>query len=80
MKWPPLKRAVTHCEQGGGAEPLFMLRCDWSPVMLTWFRQPSVILRNYSLLRGSKFDIIASLFSGGSVLKIRASRREQNGS
>jgi hypothetical protein len=33
--WSPLKRAVTHCEQGVGVEPLFMLRCDRSPVMLT---------------------------------------------
>ena len=34
--WPPLKRGVTHCKQGVGVESLFMLRCDRSPVMLTW--------------------------------------------
>jgi hypothetical protein len=29
------------CEtgKGCGVEPLFILRCDRSPVMLTWFRQ-----------------------------------------
>ena len=37
--WPPLKRAVTECKQGVGVEPLFMLRCDRSPVMLTWLQQ-----------------------------------------
>jgi hypothetical protein len=30
-----LERAVTRCKQVVGAEPLFMLRCDRSPVMLT---------------------------------------------
>ena len=35
---PPLKRAVTRCKQRVGVEPLFMLRCDRSPVMLTWLR------------------------------------------
>jgi hypothetical protein len=34
-----LKRAVTHCKQGVGVEPLFMLRCDRGPVMLTWLKQ-----------------------------------------
>jgi hypothetical protein len=33
---PPLKKAVTHCKQGVGVEPLFMLRCDRGPDMLTW--------------------------------------------
>jgi hypothetical protein len=37
--WLPLKRAVTHCKQGIGAEPLFMLRCDQNPVMPAWLQQ-----------------------------------------
>jgi hypothetical protein len=35
VSWPPLKIAVAHCEQGVGVKPLFMLRCDRRPVMLT---------------------------------------------
>jgi hypothetical protein len=32
---PPLKRGVTDCKQMVAVEPLFMLSCDRSPVMLT---------------------------------------------
>jgi hypothetical protein len=39
--WPPLKRAVTDCKQMVRMGPLFMLRCDRIPVMLTWFRKLS---------------------------------------
>jgi hypothetical protein len=39
-----LERAVTHCKEGVGVEPLFMLRCDRSPVMLTWLRQLSLFI------------------------------------
>jgi len=37
-------RGYTHrnCKEGVGVEPLFMLRCDRSPVMLTWFHQLSL--------------------------------------
>jgi hypothetical protein len=30
-----LEESRNHCKQGVGEEPLFMLRCDRSPVMLT---------------------------------------------
>jgi hypothetical protein len=31
-----LEKSLNSLRTGGGAEPLFMLRCDRSPVMLTW--------------------------------------------
>ena len=34
-----LEKSRNSPQTGVGAEPLFMLRCDRSPVMLTWFRQ-----------------------------------------
>ena len=36
-----LEKSRNSLQTGVGAEPLFMLRCDRSPVMLTWFRQSS---------------------------------------
>jgi hypothetical protein len=34
-----LEKSRNSLQTGAGAEPLFMLRCDRSPVMLTCFRQ-----------------------------------------
>jgi hypothetical protein len=34
-----LEKSRNSLQTGSGGEPLFMLSCDWSPVMLTWFRQ-----------------------------------------
>ena len=34
-----LEKSRNSLQTGVGVEPLFMLRCDRSPVMLTWLRQ-----------------------------------------
>jgi hypothetical protein len=36
-----LEKSRNSLQTGVGVEPLFMLRCDRSPVMLTWFRKRS---------------------------------------
>jgi hypothetical protein len=46
--WPPLKRAVTHCEQGVGVKPLFMLRCDRSPFASAHFDSGRWLAKNPS--------------------------------
>jgi hypothetical protein len=37
-----LEKSRNSLQTGVGVEPLFMLRCDRSPVMLTWFRQQTL--------------------------------------
>jgi hypothetical protein len=34
-----LEKSGNSLQTGVGVEPLFMLRCDRIPIMLTWFRQ-----------------------------------------
>ena len=34
-----LEKSRNSLQTGSGVEPLFMLSCERSPVMLTWFRQ-----------------------------------------
>ena len=59
---PLLKRAVTHCKQGVGIEPLFMLRCDRSPVMLTWLRQLAFPYGRCSNRESSQFFTLSETF------------------
>jgi hypothetical protein len=68
---PYLRRAVTHCKQGVGVEPLFMLRCDRSQVMLTWLRQlpPACSASESFPLRGS---LERAIYGGKFIRRTRA--------
>ena len=51
-----LEKSGNSLQTGVGVEPLFMLRCDRIPIMLTWLRQLNelVVLPKASLSKGSE--------------------------
>jgi hypothetical protein len=49
-----LEKSCKSLQTGVGVEPLFMLRCDRSPVMLTWLHQFNKIATRLPSARASR--------------------------